>query len=136
MVKKPNSTNHMRPTTVGAFILQSVGWIRELPPCDLQTFAKALHSMTACKRGHGCDLLRDMGTNSPFERGERCVQCAVVVTRDGCLTRPLEDGLDGCAVLSGRIRNSGASVHAGATAATSNVSSSAPSPINGPTAAT
>jgi len=136
MVKKPNSNNHMRPTTVGAFILPSVGWVRGLPPCDLQTFAKALHSMMACKRGHGCDLRCDIGTNNPFERGERCVQSAVVVTGDGCPTGPLEDGCDGCALSSGRMGNSGASVHARGTAVTSIVSSSMPTPINGTTSAT
>src|SRR6202163_671717 len=95
MVKKPNPTNHMRPTTVGAFILPSVGWVPGLPPCDFQTCAKALHSMMACKRGHGCDVRCDMGTNSPFECGERCAQSTVVVTGDGCPTGPLEDGCDG-----------------------------------------
>ena len=91
---------------------RSVGWVPGLPPCDPQTCAKALHSMMACKRGHGCDVRCDMGTNSPFERGERCVESAVVVTGDGWSIGALEDGCDGCALLSGRMGNSGASVHA------------------------
>jgi hypothetical protein len=44
-----NSPNHMRPTAVGAFILQSIGWVPGLPPCDPPTCAKALHSMMASK---------------------------------------------------------------------------------------
>src|SRR5438105_4948742 len=108
MVKKPNATNHMRPTAVGAFILPSVGWVPGLPPYDPPTCAKALHSMMSRKRAHGCDVRCDMDTNSPFERGESCVESAVVVTGDGCPTGPLEDGCNSCALLSGRIGNSGA----------------------------
>jgi hypothetical protein len=103
LVKEPNPINHMRPTKVGAFILPSVGWVPGLPPCNLQTFAKALHSMMACQRGHGCDARCDMGTNSPFERVERCVQSAGVVTGAGWPIGALEGGCDGSALLSGRI---------------------------------
>ena len=131
-----NLPNHMRPATVGAFILPSVGCVPGLPPCDPPTCAKALHSMMAWKRAHGCDVRCDMDTNSPFERGERCVESAVVVTGDGWPIGPLQDGCNGCALLSDRIGNSGASVHARATAATSIVSSSVPTPINVTTSAT
>ena len=107
-----NLPNHMRPTAVGAFILPSVGWVPALPPRDPPTRAKALHSMMACMRAHGCDVRCDMDTKSPFELREKCFESAVVVTGDGWPIGALEDTCDGCALLSGCIGNSGASVHA------------------------
>jgi hypothetical protein len=56
-----------------------------LPPCDPPTCAKALHSMMACMRAHGCDVRYDMDTISPFERGERCAESAVAMTGDARL---------------------------------------------------
>jgi hypothetical protein len=131
-----NLPNHMRRADGRPFPLPSVGWVPRLAPCDPPTCAKALHSMMACKRGHGCDVRCNMDTNSPFERGERCVESAVVVTGDGWPIGALGDGSDGCTLLSGRMGNSGASVHARVTAPTSIVSSNVPIPINGPTSAT
>jgi hypothetical protein len=37
VLKKLNTTNHMRPTQVGAFILPSVGRVSLLPLSDPQT---------------------------------------------------------------------------------------------------
>jgi len=77
-----------------------------------------------------------MGTNSSFERAEERAQSAVGVTGDGWSIGALEDGCDGCGLLPGRTANSGASVHARGIAVTGIVSSSVPTPMEGPTSAT
>jgi hypothetical protein len=52
-VEKSNPTNHMRPTTVGAFILPSVGQVPEFPPSTSQTSAMARQPAIKTNPVHG-----------------------------------------------------------------------------------
>jgi len=131
-----NLPNHMRRADGRPFPLPSVGWVSRLAPYDPPECAKAPHSMMASTRGHGCNLRCDIGTNSPFERGESCVQSAVAVAGKGWPTGALDDGCDGCALLSDCTGNRADSLHAPATTVTGIVSSSVPAPSNGLTKAT
>jgi hypothetical protein len=52
--EKSNPTNHMRPTTVGAFILPSVGRVPVLPSSSSQTSAMARQPAIKRNHVHGC----------------------------------------------------------------------------------
>jgi hypothetical protein len=52
--EKSNPTNHLRPTTVGAFILPSVGRVPGLPPYNAQTSAMGRQSAIKRNQVHGC----------------------------------------------------------------------------------
>src|SRR5712692_3384333 len=78
MPRKPNPTNHMRPTRVGAFILPSVGRVSPYPRSDIQTCTKASQTAMKPDLAHGCGFRRDVVTNRPSDCGASAAQSSVL----------------------------------------------------------
>src|SRR5579884_497207 len=102
-----NATNHMRPTTVGAFILPSVDWSTPLPCSPTQTCPTARQRPMRPKAAHSLGSCADKGANSPTDCGARPVQSVAGLGMDRRLPMSPDDTALALEPSFARIGNNG-----------------------------